>query len=151
MSGCLSGGAPAQNKAYIAGYFDTFDHTLTFKNLDTQKLVHIKLKAKDEFSLAAIPPGRYAFIQALGSGYKKTYHVDIPVFMRTIITAEPGTITFMGKLSYEIEKGIKLFGMSRKGSLGADYPFEQFKNEYELKYLDSNMTIKPLKLMDFQP
>ena len=133
-------------KAYLAGYFEEFEHFLLFKNLETGHGRYIKFKASNSPTFNEIPVGRWSVVQIHGFINtlfgRKELRMSIPNDLLTIIEAREGTVTFIGDFAYTHVMSEILLAPFGENTFFWDYPIEEFSY-----YLKTNDELRiPLKI-----
>ncbi len=149
LIGCVSNipqdTALSNEKSYIGGYFQVFNHRIKFVNLDTRKKVERIFRMMDIPSIVELPPGRWAAVYIDGTKNTSEKHtVPVPVELLTIIEVKPGDIVFLGEFDYSTPKGY----ISERGGVLYSYPFEKFVSGLSENYMmDAGVEPVPLFYM----
>ncbi len=147
LIGCVSNipqdTALSNEKTYIGGYFQAFNHRIRFVNLDTRKKTERIFRMMEIPSIVELPPGRWATVYIDGTKNANEKHiVPIPVELLTIIELNPGDIVFLGEFDYSTPKGY----IFERSGVQYSYPFEKFMRDLSENYM-MDAGVKPVPLL----
>lgn len=145
FSSCVSSGLKEidENSSYVAVYLKD-NYEIWFKELNTNKVIKVKMKKRDGLSIVKIPLGEYAIkqIRHKGGYFSNSLDLPTPLYLKSVFKLERNSVIFLGDIESRTKDG--KFGLTYL-YLYCNYSYEEAVQEIDTNfYVNTNFKVKPL-------